>query len=122
MPNTKSAAKALRVSVRRQKQNRPIRTATRTSVTKAIKAVQEQPQEEARSAIRSAERILDKAAHKKIIHPNKAARLKSRLMKRLNAQTAATGKAPAKTTPARKAPARKAPARKTPARKTTRKP
>lgn len=111
MPNTKSAAKALRVSARKQKQNRPIRTAARTSVTKAIKAVQEQPQEEARSAIQSAERILDKAAHKKVIHPNKAARLKSRLMKKLNAQTAATGKAPAQ----------KAPAKKTPARKTTRK-
>jgi len=41
--------------------------------------------EQAQALMPRAARELDKAAKKKIIHKNKAARLKSRLMKQINA-------------------------------------
>ncbi|MEK7217183.1 MAG: 30S ribosomal protein S20, partial [Chloroflexota bacterium] len=43
--------------------------------------------EGAANAVMTAVQALDKAAQKKLIHPNNAARRKSRLMKQLNAVT-----------------------------------
>lgn len=81
MPNTKSAAKAMRQSLKRRQRNRSVRTATRTQLKKARLAVESLPQEEALAAVRRAARALDKAAQKGVIHRNNAARRKSRLMR-----------------------------------------
>jgi hypothetical protein len=50
--------------------------------------------EEAESAVREAVKALDKAAEKGVIHPNNAARRKSRLMRRYSSATAAQAAAP----------------------------
>ena len=84
MANTKSAKKAVRVQATRAKRNRPIRSTVKTAVTKARKLTQEKDVEAAKAAVRDAGIILDKAAQKGIIHPNNAARRKSRLAKQLN--------------------------------------
>ncbi len=81
MANTKSAQKAIRVSERRRLHNKPIRSAVKTYVKAAVTAI---PTGNSREAVLAAISALDKAATKKIIHPNNAARHKSRLMKRLN--------------------------------------
>ncbi|HID23385.1 MAG TPA: 30S ribosomal protein S20 [Planctomycetaceae bacterium] len=83
MPNTKSAKKALRQNKKRRLRNRSQRSALRTFVKKARLAIQSAGVETAESAVRVAVKKLDQAAAKRLIHPNKAARLKSRLMRRL---------------------------------------
>lgn len=89
MANTKSALKAIRVSARRRAINKPIRSATKTFVTKAEHLISGGDPEAAREAVRQAIRALDRAAAKGAIHPNNAARRKSRLVHKLNAAQAA---------------------------------
>ena len=84
MPNTKSAAKALRVSERRRLRNKAVRSATRTIMKKAQVAIAEGESNPVADVIRLAISTIDRAARKGVIHPNNAARKKSRLMKRLN--------------------------------------
>jgi small subunit ribosomal protein S20 len=84
--------------------NRSIRGATRTQIRKALPLIEENQVEEAQTAVREAVSALDKAAVKGVIHPNNAARRKSRLMLKLNSATAAAAVAQAE--PAAK-PARK---------------
>ncbi|MCX7623380.1 MAG: 30S ribosomal protein S20 [Thermomicrobium sp.] len=85
MPNTKSAAKALRRSERRRLRNRMWRSAARTFIKKARKLMEAGDLEAAAKAIGDAISTLDRAAAKGVIHKNNAARRKSRLMKRFNA-------------------------------------
>lgn len=85
MPNTKSAAKALRRSERRRLRNRMWRSTARTFVKKARKLIEAGDLEAAAHAVGDAISMLDRAALKGAIHKNNAARRKSRLMKRFNA-------------------------------------
>src|SRR5918911_3041409 len=99
MANTKSAQKAMRQTERRTAQNRAARSAVRTYVKKASLAVSE-PSDDTAEIVRQAVKALDKAAKRGIIHPNAAARRKSRLMSRVHAlstapSTPATEAAPA---------------------------
>jgi len=57
---------------------------TRTNITKAEKLIFSGELEAAREAVLVAVSSLDRAAEKGVIHPNNAARHKSRLMKKLN--------------------------------------
>lgn len=84
MPNTRSALKELRKSERRRLRNRAIRTRARTFVKYARQAIAQADREAAEKAIQAAYRELDRAARKGVIHPNTAARLKSRLMQQFN--------------------------------------
>ncbi len=84
MPVTKAAKKELRVAERRQLRNKPIRSLCKTSITKAEKLIFSGELEAAQKAVLTALSSLDKAAEKGVIHPNNAARRKSRLMKKLN--------------------------------------
>jgi len=70
--------------VRRRARNVSVKSAVRTQVKKASRAIEARAAD-ARQAVAAAASSLDRAARKRIIHPNKAARLKSRLAKRLNA-------------------------------------
>jgi small subunit ribosomal protein S20 len=83
LANTKSAAKAQRQNVRRAARNRSTRSAIRTYYKKAATAVAD-AEEQAADLVKQAVRSLDKAAQKGVIHPNSAARRKSRLMARLH--------------------------------------
>jgi small subunit ribosomal protein S20 len=84
LPSTRSAQKAARVSQRKQARNKPIRSAVKTYITKAEKHISSGEIDPAREAMTTAISALDKAAAKGVIHPNNAARRKSRLMKKLN--------------------------------------
>ena len=79
MPRTRSAKKAMRQTKARTAVNRAQRSALRSAVKKA-KAATGTP-EERKAAILEAERLLDRAGRKNIVHPNTAARTKSRLQK-----------------------------------------
>jgi small subunit ribosomal protein S20 len=76
MPLLKNAKKALRASKRKAERNRVVKSRMKTMMDKAKKAVSLETVSHAFSAI-------DRAARKHMIHPNKAARLKSQLSKRL---------------------------------------
>ncbi len=74
MPLTKSALKTLRQEKRRTATNKPVRTRIKSTAD----AYRAKPSLDLLSAAFSA---LDRAAKNKVIHKNKAARLKSRLAK-----------------------------------------
>jgi len=84
LPNKPSAAKRVRSSKRREAVNRMHRGRARTADKKARHLIEEGRLEEARDAVQLAQAALDKAAQKGVIHKNKAARRKSRLMEQLN--------------------------------------
>ena len=84
MPVRKSAQKQVRVAERKRLRNKPIRTLCKTSITRAEQLIFLGELEAAREAVVVAISSLDNAAEKGVIHPNNAARRKSRLMRKLN--------------------------------------
>ncbi|MGD8472725.1 MAG: 30S ribosomal protein S20 [Anaerolineae bacterium] len=84
MANIQSAIKRIRRSERRRKINQVHRSRARTYVKRTRELIAAGKIEEAESVALQAMRSLDKAAQQGIIHKNKAARSKSRLMKQLN--------------------------------------
>ncbi len=85
MTSKKSAQKAARAAQRRAEHNIPIRSSVKTYITKARRLILADDLDAAQEAVKRAIIALDKAAQKGVIHPNNAARRKSRLMKMLNA-------------------------------------
>ena len=85
MANKQSAIKRIRSSERKKKRNQVFRSRARTYVKKTRVLVEQGRLEEARETAQQAVSTLDKAAVKGIIHPNNAARRKSRLMHMLAA-------------------------------------
>jgi small subunit ribosomal protein S20 len=83
LPQAKTAAKSARSSVRKAERNKSIRSETKTRVTAAEKSIATK-KGEAGADVTAAISSLDRAAKKKVIHPNTASRKKSRLMKKLN--------------------------------------
>lgn len=83
MANTKSAGKAARQAAKRQANNRVLLGGSRTAVKRARTAINSGDENSA-EALREAMSTLDRAARKGIIHPNNAARRKSRLTKAYN--------------------------------------
>ena len=92
MANNKSAEKRIKVNERRRLRNQTYRSATRTIVRKAERAIEVSADEQTTVSLAAALRQLDKAASKGIIHRNAASRKKSRLMARYN-KAAGIGKA-----------------------------
>ncbi len=79
MPNTNSAKKALRQNTKRRLLNRTQRSALKTILKKARSAAEAGQTDEAQKQLSLVYKKLDQAASKRLIHPNKAARLKSRI-------------------------------------------
>jgi small subunit ribosomal protein S20 len=102
LAHSKSALKRWRQNEAHRTRNRGVRTASRTSVRSAHTAIGNATADEARVAISEASSILDRAAKRRVIHPNTAARHKSRMMRHLNTAGAPAGEAPKK----RRAPAK----------------
>lgn len=76
MPNVKSAVKRMRTNKIREQRNRTKRSRLRT----ALKLVREADSAEvAEARYKEAKSLLDRAASDNLIHPNRAARLKSQL-------------------------------------------
>lgn len=80
MARIKKAKKMIKVHEKKRKRSVQIRSEVKSRVKKAAEAT-ENIQEAVKIAIIKA----DKAAAKKVIHKNKAARIKSKLMKKLHA-------------------------------------
>lgn len=76
MPNIASAKKNMRKSRAAQARNRAQRSTLRTALKKA------KGDAASAEAVAQAVALLDRAAHRGLIHPNAAARRKSRLAKR----------------------------------------
>ena len=81
MPNTKSAKKRLKQNEERRGRNRSARTILRSQLRRVRESAAAGAVDKAQDEFRVATRRLDKAGADRLIHPNKAARLKSRLSK-----------------------------------------
>jgi small subunit ribosomal protein S20 len=93
MPKGKTDTKRFEKQERRRVRNRAVRSAVRTYMSHAREAVAAGEVGEGGGGpvpevVKRAIQALDRAAKKGVLHPNNAARRKSRLMKRLNAASA----------------------------------
>ncbi len=111
---TPQAIKRDRQAERRHAVNQPRESAARTLVAKALRVAMAGDAEAVATAIPAAEAALDRAAKSGAIHPNAAARRKSRLVRKVNAVlagVAVVGTAHATKTTGRAAAAKAAKAR-----------
>ncbi len=76
VPNVKSAEKRMRTNKIREQRNKSKRSRLRSAVRNAENAA---TSETAETTFQRAKSLLDRAASSRLIHPNKAARIKSRL-------------------------------------------
>ncbi len=84
MPNLANAKKALRQSVKRALRNKTVKDEI-TSLRRHLKvAIKDKKIEEAKKLAQSLATKMDKAAGKKVMKKNTAARLKSRMMIAVN--------------------------------------
>jgi len=110
---TPSALKRVRQALHRSTVNRSTRSEAKTLVGRATSIALGRSSGDGPQAVAAALSALDKAAEKGIIHPNNAARRKSRLMAKANAAHLLDGA----TTDAASAPKKKSTATKTAQRK-----
>jgi small subunit ribosomal protein S20 len=94
MPHTKSAKKALRKNQKRRQHNRGIKKAIKLQLKKVLEASKEGNAEQLRTEYNLAAKRLDKAAARRVIHPNLAARKKSQLARLIRPQPTAAGSTP----------------------------
>ena len=92
MANTKSAKKAIRSSARKASHNsmweKMIKDATKS--LKAELEVKSPKAEDLNTRLTKLQKVLDKAAKEKVIHKNKANRIKSRYAKKITAYLSKT--------------------------------
>jgi len=86
--NIKSAIKRARQNIKLRQHNTSARSMYRTYIKNVLKAVEAGDHEAARAAYAKAQPIIDKAADKGLMHKNKAARIKGRLVARVKAMAA----------------------------------
>jgi small subunit ribosomal protein S20 len=89
LPTTRTAEKEMRVAEHRKERNKSVRSLTKTKVSHAEEMIASAELEAAKTEVKKAVSSLDKEAGKGKVHPNNAARRKSRLMKKLNKAAAA---------------------------------
>ena len=89
MANIKSAKKRSKQTVVRNARNAAQRSQLRTAVKKVLKALDSNDAAGAKAAYDVAQPILDRFSARGLIHRNKAARHKSRLVARIKALQAA---------------------------------
>ncbi len=85
MPSNKSVNKTAREAEKKRLRNRSVRSSVKTHIAKAEKLAKS---ELAESYQLTAISSVDKAVSKGVFHKNKGARLKSRLMRKLNKENA----------------------------------
>jgi small subunit ribosomal protein S20 len=88
MANHASALKAHRQSLRRRSRNRSNRSALRTALKSFSDQLETVTPEKAATAVAELSSLVDKAARRKALSKNAAARQKSRLSRRLNQRLA----------------------------------
>jgi len=94
LPHSRSASKRVRQNRKRRLRNRATKTSLKTRAKKLTTAVGEGAREIAAAEYKTIVQALDRAARKRIIHPNLAARKKSRLLKRLRSAGCPSPEAP----------------------------
>ncbi len=85
MAHTLNAKKRNRQSKKSNEVNRARKHALKTATKRVMGAIEQKSATEATGLLKELQKKLDKTAQKGTIHPNKAARRKSRMQKRLNA-------------------------------------
>lgn len=85
MPNIKSAKKRVRSNAKKREVNTFISSSMRTAIKNCEKAIKASSKDEASKTLNVALQRVDKACTSGLVHKNKAARLKSRLTKAVNA-------------------------------------
>ena len=83
MAHSRTAKKAIRQNERRRIRNKAANSALRTQLKKVQQVVADKDAAAAPAELAKAQKALDKAAKTDRIHPNKAARIKSRIAKQL---------------------------------------
>jgi small subunit ribosomal protein S20 len=84
MPHTRSAKKNLRQSLKRRAHNRATKRAIKDQIKDVLSTAKSGSVEELAKQYRVVAKKLDKAAAKRIVHPNLAARKKSQLARLLH--------------------------------------
>jgi small subunit ribosomal protein S20 len=84
MANLPAAKKSIRVTKRRTARNEKLRNRIESLTRKTLKLIETGEAKLADQQFQSAQKAIDKAAKNRVIHPNKASRMKSRLAKKLN--------------------------------------
>ncbi|MFO1351512.1 MAG: 30S ribosomal protein S20 [Gammaproteobacteria bacterium] len=79
MANTAQAKKRARQAEQNRQRNASGRSLMRTYIKKVKNAIDSGDQQAAQAAYREATALIDRTARKGLVHPNKAARHKSRL-------------------------------------------
>lgn len=87
MANSPQTRKRARQNITRNLRNRSYRSSVRTSIKSLLTALNDGDKEAAPIAYRAATSVIDKGTSKGLMHKNTAARLKSRLNKRVQAVT-----------------------------------
>lgn len=104
MANTKSAKKRARQSEKHRQHNSSLRSMVRTYIKKVVTAVAAGDKKLAEESLKAAQPVIDRMASKGLIHKNKAARHKSRLVAGIRKMTEGTAtSAKAKTSRAKAA-------------------
>ena len=75
----------MRVTKRKTQKNAKIKGAFRSAIKKTLEAIQAKNKNSAKEWLQKSMKALDKAAQKKVIHKNTAARKKSRLNEKVKA-------------------------------------
>jgi len=81
MPNIKSAKKRMKLSADARLNNRSERARIRTAIKSVRKA---ESVEDGQARLRDAVALLDRAATRRLFHPNRVARIKSGLARHVN--------------------------------------
>jgi small subunit ribosomal protein S20 len=79
MPNTPSAKKRMRQDAVRRARNRATKSSLRTQLRKVREAIAAKQVDTSQNEFKTLVKKLDRAAARNVIHPNRAARTKSRL-------------------------------------------
>jgi small subunit ribosomal protein S20 len=88
MPNIKSAKKRMKQDAVRRERNRAVKRTIRTHYRRVLDAIASGDQQKAREELKLTTIKLDRAAARRVIHANAAARTKSRLSAKVKAMKA----------------------------------
>lgn len=89
MANSPQARKRARQNQKRTLHNASQRSEVRTAIKNTLKSIKSNDKKAAETAFKHAVVMIDRAAGRHVIHQNKAARLKSRLHKKLKESASA---------------------------------
>jgi len=84
MPILKSSKKRMRQDQKKRLHNQSVKKQTKTSIKKLRELIDEGKRNEAKESLPHILSLIDKTVAKGVWHKNKAARIKSKLMKRLS--------------------------------------